>query len=68
MKDSAIDMANLNRTFNHKTVLATGANRGIGRELVDEALRPGAQPVYAARRIWFITASLLSGICGKPAT
>ena len=33
-----------------KTVLVTGANRGLGRSLVDEALRRGAKGVYAASR------------------
>jgi NAD(P)-dependent dehydrogenase (short-subunit alcohol dehydrogenase family) len=33
-----------------KTVLVTGANRGLGRELVEEALRRGAAGVYAASR------------------
>src|SRR6476469_1961720 len=33
-----------------KVVLVTGANRGIGRALVDEALRRGAQRVYAGTR------------------
>jgi len=32
-----------------KTVLVTGASRGIGRALVEEALARGAARVYAAR-------------------
>lgn len=36
-----------------KTILITGANRGIGRALLDEALRRGAQRVYAGTRVPF---------------
>lgn len=37
-------------TITDKTILVTGANRGLGHALVDEALIRGAQRVYAASR------------------
>jgi NAD(P)-dependent dehydrogenase (short-subunit alcohol dehydrogenase family) len=39
---------------NDREVLVTGANRGIGRALVEEALTRGAKPVYAATRQPFV--------------
>jgi NAD(P)-dependent dehydrogenase (short-subunit alcohol dehydrogenase family) len=42
-EEQAMDITN-------KSVLITGANRGIGRALVDEALRRGARQVYAGTR------------------
>jgi NAD(P)-dependent dehydrogenase (short-subunit alcohol dehydrogenase family) len=37
-------------TIADKAVLVTGANRGIGQALVEEALRKGAKRVYAGTR------------------
>ena len=37
-------------TIQNKTILVTGANRGIGWALVEEALRRGAKRVYAGTR------------------
>jgi NAD(P)-dependent dehydrogenase (short-subunit alcohol dehydrogenase family) len=39
--------------INDKTILITGANRGIGQALVEEALRRGAKQVYAGTRAPF---------------
>jgi NAD(P)-dependent dehydrogenase (short-subunit alcohol dehydrogenase family) len=38
------------QTLAEKTIFVTGANRGIGRALVEEALRRGAKRVYAGTR------------------
>jgi NAD(P)-dependent dehydrogenase (short-subunit alcohol dehydrogenase family) len=40
----------MTRTVAGMNVLVTGANRGLGRALVDDALRRGAARVYAAAR------------------
>src|SRR5207247_7754264 len=37
-------------TIEDRAVLVTGANRGIGQALVEEALRRGAKRVYAGTR------------------
>ena len=41
----------------HRAIFITGANRGIGRALLDEALRRGARRVYAGTR----SGTLLNG-------
>jgi NAD(P)-dependent dehydrogenase (short-subunit alcohol dehydrogenase family) len=46
MKRSSEDVMNIQ----NKTILVTGANRGIGRALVSEALSRGAKTVYAGIR------------------
>ncbi len=38
------------KNIQNKTILITGANRGIGRALVEEALKLGAERVYAGTR------------------
>jgi NAD(P)-dependent dehydrogenase (short-subunit alcohol dehydrogenase family) len=43
-------MSTNSKTMQGKVVLVTGANRGIGRALVEEALRRGAKRVYAGTR------------------
>ena len=46
-------MSTNSTTTEGKTVLVTGANRGIGRALVDEVLSRGASSVYAGTRTPF---------------
>ena len=43
-------------TITDKAILVTGANRGIGHALVEEALRRGARRVYAGTRQPFVHA------------
>jgi NAD(P)-dependent dehydrogenase (short-subunit alcohol dehydrogenase family) len=46
-----------------KTVLVTGANRGLGRALVDEVLRRGARRVYAtSRQPWAVPDDRVTGL------
>jgi NAD(P)-dependent dehydrogenase (short-subunit alcohol dehydrogenase family) len=42
--------AGMSMAIENKAVLVTGANRGLGRALVAEALRRGARRVYAGTR------------------
>lgn len=44
---------NTDRALEGRTVLITGANRGLGRALLEETLRRGAATVYAASRTPF---------------
>ncbi|MEM0926301.1 MAG: SDR family NAD(P)-dependent oxidoreductase, partial [Planctomycetota bacterium] len=46
--------------INNKVVLVTGANRGIGRAIVDEAISRGAAKVYAAVRTLESAESLIA--------
>jgi NAD(P)-dependent dehydrogenase (short-subunit alcohol dehydrogenase family) len=48
--DKEHEMSGRAITIEGTSVLVTGANRGIGRALVDEALRRGAKQVYAGTR------------------
>src|SRR5262245_30797986 len=41
-------------TITDRSILVTGANRGIGQALVEEALRRGADRVYAGARRPFV--------------
>ena len=43
-------MSNIPISIEGKTVLVTGANRGLGKSLVQEAIKRGARRVYAAAR------------------
>src|SRR5258708_1681967 len=45
-----VDRKENDMNITNKTVLITGANRGIGQALVNEALRRGAKRVYAGTR------------------
>ena len=38
------------KTFKDQVILITGANRGIGKSLVEEALKKGARKIYATSR------------------
>jgi NAD(P)-dependent dehydrogenase (short-subunit alcohol dehydrogenase family) len=44
------DEGRLDMNIANKTILITGANRGIGRALVNQALKRGAKKVYAGTR------------------
>jgi NADPH:quinone reductase-like Zn-dependent oxidoreductase len=49
-RDKEADVSTNAMTIEGRAVLVTGANRGIGHALVDEALRRGAKRVYAGTR------------------